>query len=141
MRRNDKETCMKPISEMTFPEELRYSEDHEWAVKADTTVKVGITDYAQDQLGDIVYVELPQVGDTFSKGEEFGTIESVKAVSQLLIPMSGEVVAINEELEDAPEQVGSAPYDTGWLIEMRPTDPSEFNALMDRQQYIDSLKA
>lgn len=131
---------MKQISELIFPEDLRYSEDHEWASISGETVKIGITDYAQDQLGDIVFVELPVVGDVFAKAEEFGSIESVKAVSELFIPMGGEVVAINQALEDAPDRVASSPYDA-WLIEIRPSNTAEFEEMLDQKAYLQSLRA
>jgi glycine cleavage system H protein len=132
---------MKQISELIFPGDLRYSEDHEWASLSGETVKIGITDYAQDQLGDIVFVELPAVGDVFAKAKEFGSIESVKAVSELFIPMGGEVVAINQAIEDAPELVASSPYDAGWLIEIRPSNKAEFKEMMDQETYLESLRA
>ena len=91
---------MKEIDELNFPENLSYAEDHEWVLKQGDTVKIGISDYAQDQLGDIVFVELPEVGESFSKGDEFGTVESVKAVSELYMPISGEIAGINKSLED-----------------------------------------
>jgi glycine cleavage system H protein len=131
---------MKEISELTFPDDLRYTEDHEWAKQDGDMIKIGISDYAQDQLGDIVFVELPAVGDTFDKGGEFGTVESVKAVSELYLPMGGEVVAINTALEDTPEFVNNAPYTDGWMIEIKPGNPDEYNALMDKPAYLDMLK-
>lgn len=131
---------MKELTELQFPEELRYAKDHEWIRPGGDTVRVGISDYAQDQLGDIVYVELPQPGDTFSEGDPFGTVESVKAVSELYLPVSGEVVSINKGLEDAPENVNSDPYGEGWMVELRPGDPAEIDRLMARDAYIDMLK-
>lgn len=104
---------MKEISELNLPEDVRYTKDHEWAKVSGDTVKIGISDYAQDQLGDIVFVELPAVGDSFEEGDEFGTLESVKAVSELYAPISGEVVAVNEDLEDAPELLNQDPYKIG----------------------------
>lgn len=132
---------MKQISELIFPEDLRYSEAHEWASLSGETVKIGITDYAQDQLGDIVFVELPAVGDVFAKDEEFGSIESVKTVSELFAPMGGVVVAINQALEDSPEQVASGPYDAGWLMEIRPSNKAEFEEMLDKEAYLNSLRA
>jgi len=131
---------MKEISELTLPEDLRYAEDHEWVKTIGDTTKIGISDYAQDQLGDIVFVELPQVGDVLDKGAEFGTVESVKAVSELYMPIGGEVVAVNSELEDAPELVNSAPYDQGWMVEVKPADTAQIDALMDKAAYLESLK-
>lgn len=131
---------MKAIEELQFPDDLRYTEDHEWVAQKGDTLRVGISDFAQDQLGDIVFVELPPVGDTFEKGAEFGIVESVKAVSELYIPVGGEIVAINTELEDAPEAVNNAPYTDGWMVDVKPGDPAEFDALMDRNAYLDMLK-
>lgn len=131
---------MKEIAELNFPEDVRYTESHEWIEAAGETARLGITDYAQDQLGDIVFVELPDVGETFEKGAEFGTVESVKAVSELYMPVSGEIVAINEALEDAPELVNNTPYSDGWMIEVKLDDSSEMNALMDKDAYLSTLK-
>ncbi|MBW2178186.1 MAG: glycine cleavage system protein GcvH [Deltaproteobacteria bacterium] len=103
-------------------------------------VTIGICDYAQDQLGDVVFVELPQVGDTFDKGQEFGTVESVKAVSELFIPLSGEVTGVNENLEDTPELVNNEPYTGGWMIKIKPADVSEMDGLMMKDAYLDMLK-
>ncbi len=131
---------MKELSELNLPEDVRYTKDHEWARTDGDKVTIGITDFAQDQLGDIVFVELPETGDSFAAGDEFGTVESVKAVSELYTPLGGEVVAINEALEDAPELVNNAPYDQGWMIAVRPSDPGEFDQLMDRAAYLEMLK-
>ncbi len=131
---------MKELSEMIFPEDVRYATDHEWIRPGGKTVPVGISDYAQDQLGDIVFVELPQVGDTLSKGDVFGTVESVKAVSELYMPIGGEVTSVNASLEEAPEKVNTDPYGEGWMIAVRPSDPSEIDALMDKAAYVESLK-
>jgi glycine cleavage system H protein len=131
---------MKELNELILLEDVKYTEDHEWVKLSGETARVGISDYAQDQLGDIVFVELPGVGDTFEKGDEFGTLESVKAVSELYMPVGGEVTAINEALEDAPELVNNDPYGEGWMIEIKVSDPSETEALMDKDTYLDSLK-
>jgi glycine cleavage system H protein len=131
---------MKDINELNFPEDVRYAESHEWAKTAGETAKIGITDYAQDQLGDIVFVELPDVGDSLDKGTEFGTVESVKAVSELYMPVSGEIVAINEALEDAPERVNNTPYSDGWMIEVKLDDSSDLDALLDKDAYLSTLK-
>jgi glycine cleavage system H protein len=130
----------KAIGDLVFPDDIRYSDDHEWARQEEEIVKVGITDYAQDQLGDIVYVELPEVGSRFSVGEEFGTLESVKAVSELFMPMGGEIVAINEALADTPERVNSEPYGGGWMVIIKPNDAAQFKALKDRSVYQGLLK-
>jgi glycine cleavage system H protein len=131
---------MKDIAELNFPEDIRYSESHEWIKPAGETAKIGITDYAQDQLGDIVFVELPDVGEFFEKGAEFGTVESVKAVSELYMPVSGEIAAINDDLEDAPEHVNNSPYSNGWMIEVKPDNSTEIDALMDKDAYLSTLK-
>ncbi len=122
---------------MDFPRDLHYSRDHEWLrVEAGgKTATVGITDFAQSELGDIVYVELPGPGDTFGTGAEFGTVEAVKTVSELFMPVGGTVVAVNEGLEDAPESVNQDPYGAGWMIRIEMTDPGEVDALMDAAAY------
>jgi len=131
---------MKEISELNLPEDARYAEDHEWVRKQGDKVRVGISDYAQDQLGDVVFVELPQVGDKFSKGDAFGSVESVKAVSELFMPVGGEISGINDKLEDAPELVNNQPYDDGWMIEVKIDDDSELDQLMDKNAYLELLK-
>ena len=131
---------MKELNELSFPEDVRYAESHEWVNAAGETAKIGITDYAQDQLGDIVFVELPDVGESFEKGSEFGTVESVKAVSELYMPVSGEIVAINEGLEDAPELINNTPFSDGWMIEVKLEDSSEVDNLMDKDAYLSTLK-
>jgi len=131
---------MKEISELEFPEDMRYAEDHEWARSAGEMVRIGISDYAQDQLGDIVFVEHPQVGDSFDKGEEFGTVESVKAVAELFIPFGGEIQAVNEALEESPELVNKEAYGEGWMIEVKLADNAELNGLMSRDDYVEFLK-
>jgi glycine cleavage system H protein len=131
---------MKELNELNFPAEVRYAESHEWARSEGDRVKIGISDYAQDQLGDIVFVELPEVGDTLGKGEEFGTVESVKAVSELYMPVAGEVVAANASLEDAPEKVNNTPNGDGSMIEIKAENPSELDDLMDNDAYLGTLK-
>ena len=130
---------MKEVHELNLPEDVRYTKDHEWVKASGDTVKIGISDYAQDQLGDIVFVELPAVGDSFEEGDEFGTLESVKAVSELYAPIAGEVVAVNEDLEDAPELLNKEPYN-GWIVEIKPTDVQEIDQLLDRDAYLGVLK-
>lgn len=130
---------MKLIDELNLPEDCRYTQDHEWARAEGDKVRVGISDYAQNQLDDIVFVELPQVGDTFDKGEEFGTVESVKAVSELYMPIGGEVIAINSTLEDSPQLVNESPYSEGWMIDVKPTDPTEMDALLTKEAYLEML--
>jgi glycine cleavage system H protein len=131
---------MKEMDDLNFPDDVRYTEDHEWVKSEGETVKAGISDYAQDQLGDIVFVELPRIGDSFQKGQEFGTVESVKAVSELYMPVGGEVTEINTAIEDAPELVNTSPYQEGWMIVIKPDDPGELDSLMDRSAYLEMLK-
>lgn len=131
---------MKEINELNFPDDIRYAKSHEWARLEGDTVKVGISDYAQDQLGDIVFVEMPEAGETFAQGDEFGTVESVKAVSELYMPIGGEIVAVNSPLEDAPELVNNTPYAEGWMIEVKPDDPAQMDRLMTKDDYIKSLQ-
>ncbi len=131
---------MKALDELKFPEDVRYTKDHEWAKKDGDTLLVGLSDYAQDQLGEIVFVELPEEGDTFGQGDEFGSVESVKAVSEIYLPVAGEVTAINEDLEDAPELVNNDPYTGGWLVRIKPDDIGEFDTLMDKGAYLEMLK-
>jgi glycine cleavage system H protein len=131
---------MKEIGELDLPDNIRYAEDHEWAMPEGDKVRVGIDDYAQDQLGDIVFVELPQVGDTFKKGGEFGTVESVKAVAELCMPVGGEILGVNAALEESPELVNKEPYSGGWMIYVKPDDPEELESLMTKDVYIERLK-
>ena len=132
---------MKELSELNFPDDVRYSKDHEWIKSDGGKVKIGITDYAQDQLGDIVFVELPEVGATYKKGDEFGSVESVKAVSEVYIPIGGEILAVNEALEDSSEVVNTDPYNEGRMIEVKPSNPSELDELMNKDAYLDMLKS
>jgi glycine cleavage system H protein len=131
---------MKELDELNFPDDVRYAESHEWARSEGDSVKVGISDYAQDQLGDIVFVELPEKGETFDKGEAFGTVESVKAVSELYMPVGGEILAVNAALEESPEKVNNAPYSDGWMIEIKAENPSEIDALLSNDAYLETLK-
>lgn len=131
---------MKELDDLVFPDDRRYAEDHEWAREEDGRVRVGVSDYAQDQLGDVVYVELPEVGVTLDRGESFGTVESVKAVSELYLPFRGEVVAVNEALADAPERVNESPYEEGWMILAVPEDPAALDALLSRDAYRELLR-
>ena len=131
---------MKDVSELKFPEDLHYVESHEWVRAEGGRVRIGITDYAQDQLGDIVFVELPAVGKTFTKGAPFGSVESVKAVSELYMPVGGKVAEINSGLENSPEVVNSSPYDQGWMIVVEPSNPDEVKSLLARDAYLDKLK-
>ncbi|WP_422102027.1 glycine cleavage system protein GcvH [Vreelandella sp.] len=124
-----------------LPANLRYAASHEWVLDhQDGTVTVGITDHAQEALGDVVFVELPEVGQALSKGKEFGVIESVKAASDLYSPVDGEVIEVNEALEDAPETVNDAPYEGGWIMKVRVTDQA-FEGLLDADAYQATLSA
>jgi glycine cleavage system H protein len=120
------------------PEELQYTRSHEWVRTEDDTATIGITDHAQDELGDVVFVELPEVGATFDAGDSFGTIESVKAVSDLYTPVSGEVVEVNEALNDSPEKVNEDPYGDGWIIKLRVSDEGPgFLSASDYEQFVE----
>lgn len=119
-----------------FPSELRYAASHEWArIEEDGSIVIGITDHAQAQLGDVVYVELPDIGQILSAGEEAGVVESVKAASDVYAPISGEVIAINEKLEDEPETVNSEPYEDGWFYKLQPADTVELDSLLTSDAY------
>lgn len=118
-----------------IPDGLLYTEEDEWLRDENGESAVGITDYAQDALSDIVYVELPDVGESFGAGETFGVVESVKAASDLYLPVSGEVTAVNEDILDAPETLNSDPYGDGWLVKIKVSDPSELEGLMDARAY------
>ncbi|CAM4263427.1 glycine cleavage system protein GcvH [Listeria booriae] len=124
---------------MSLPKDLRYSEEHEWVKDDSGKFVIGITDFAQDQLGDIVFVELPEVGDTITQGDSIGSIESVKTVSDFYAPITGKVVAINEELEDAPELINSAPYEGGWLLKVEDVDAAQIDALLSADDYEKTL--
>ena len=120
---------------MSVPGELKYTKDHEWVKVEGETLVVGITEHAQDQLGDVVFVELPEVGSSFEAGDTFGTVESVKAVSDLYAPVSGEVVEVNTALEDSPDSVNSGPYEAGWMIKVKASDSAQVDALLDADAY------
>ncbi len=120
---------------MTNPTDLRYTESDEWVRLEGDVATIGVTDYAQDALSDVVYLELPSVGDTFDAGEEFGTIESVKAASDLHCPVAGEVIEVNSDLEDAPETVNESPFGDGWMIKIKVSDASALEQLMDAAAY------
>jgi glycine cleavage system H protein len=131
---------MKEFDELILPDDVRYANDHEWAKPENDRTTIGISDYAQAQLGDIVFVELPQVGAKFRKGEQFGTVESVKAVAELYMPVGGEVLSVNKTLEESPELLNKAPYSEGWIIRVKASDPSELNTLMSKEAYLGMLK-
>jgi len=124
-----------------IPDDLHYSKDHEWVrVEGDVAV-VGITDYAQDSLGDVVYVELPKTGDSFAANESFGSVESVKAVSEVFCPISGDIAGVNESLNDAPEKVNEDPYGDGWMIRVTMSNPGEVDSMLTAAEYEDFTKA
>ncbi|GJM08019.1 MAG: glycine cleavage system H protein [Lysobacteraceae bacterium] len=123
-----------------IPSELRFAESHEWArLNDDGTITIGISDHAQSQLGDLVYVELPEVGDEATAGDAIAVVESVKAASDVYSPISGEIVAVNDDLADAPERVNESPYDDGWLYSVQPASEGEYDAMMDSDAYAESL--
>ncbi len=130
---------MKDFSELVTPPELRYAKDHEW-ISPKAPHRVGVSDFAQDQLGDLTYAELPDVGKVLAAGDEFGSLESIKSVSSLYAPVGGKVVAINENLRDDPGLVNRAPYGDGWIIEVEPADAGQFAALMDGEAYLKHIK-
>ena len=117
------------------PKNLRYTKDHEWARRDGAVVVVGITAHAQEALGDVVYVELPKVGDTMTAGKPFGVVESTKAVSELFAPISGKVTKVNTKLTDEPATLNSDPYGAGWIVEIQPSDPKQLDALLDADAY------
>ena len=123
-----------------IPDELKYTTDHEWALEEEEFLVIGITDYAQDALGEIVYIELPGEGDEITKGDAFGAVESTKAVSDLYAPVSGDVVEVNEALLDSPETINEDPYGEGWMIKVRPYDPDEIEDLMDFEEYTEFVE-
>jgi len=124
---------------MTYPTTFKYTKDHEWVDVSGDRGKIGITDYAQQQLGDVVYVELPEIGAKLKQGQSFGTIESVKAVSELYAPVTGEVVEVNASLKDKPEAVNANPH-ASWMIAIKLTNPGEVGSLLDASQYADLVK-
>ena len=126
---------------MEIPAGLKYSKEHEWVASEETVATIGITDYAQDQLGEIVYVELPAVGDKISKDDAFGVVESVKAVSDIYAPVSGTVVEVNQELPESPEMINEDPYGDGWLVKVKVSDPTELDDLLDNEEYEELVSA
>ena len=125
---------------MEFPQNLKYTQEHEWIRVEDDVAIIGITDYAQGELGDIVYVEVETIDETLAKDEVFGSVEAVKTVSDLYMPVSGEVIEFNESLEESPETVNENPYGAGWMIKVRMTDVSELDDLMDAEAYKASIE-
>ena len=122
-----------------YPEDLKYSKDHEWVLVDGDECVFGITDFAQSELGEVVFVELPEVGESFESGDEMGTIESVKAVAEVYAPIGGEVIAVNESLADEPEKVNNDPHTEGWLVRVKPSSPEELGELMDASAYRELL--
>jgi len=120
---------------MNIPQGLRYTKEHEWAGMKGDIVTIGITDYAQGELGDIVFIELPEVGTMVEAKSAFGTIEAVKAVADLFAPVTGEIVEVNHQLEDAPELINQSPYEDGWMVKIKISDASEFKSLIDADAY------
>jgi glycine cleavage system H protein len=123
-----------------YPEEYLYTKDHEWVLVQGDVATVGITDYAQHELGDVVYVDLPEVGDSFEASEPFGSVESVKAVSEIFCPISGEVLEVNSKLEETPEMVNESPHQNAWMIKLRVTNTDELKELLSAEEYEDYLQ-
>jgi glycine cleavage system H protein len=126
---------LKEIAELKLPDDVRYGETHEWTKPKGDVVRIGISDYAQEQLGALTFVELPNVGDVFRKGEQFGVVESTKAVSEVFMPVGGEVLGVNADLAESPELINSDPYGAGWIIEVHPEHPEELESLMTNVEY------
>ena len=124
---------------MDILKDRKYSSDHEWIVVEGDEATIGITEYAQDALGEVVYVDLPAEGDTFDAGDTFGEVESVKSVSELFMPVAGEIISVNDALEDAPETVNDDPYENGWMIRITMTNPEDLENLLDADQYAATL--
>lgn len=125
---------------MSYPDDRKYTKDHEWVMVDGNMVTVGVTEYAQEQLGDIVYVELPEQGEDYAKGETFGVLESVKAVSDCFVPVSGTIAETNDSLTDSPETINEDAHGEGWMIKMNIGDPSELDSLMDHAAYEEFVK-
>jgi glycine cleavage system H protein len=123
-----------------YSEDNLYSKDHEWILVQDTVATIGITDYAQHELGDVVYVDLPEVGDTFEAGDPFGSVESVKAVSEVFCPVSGEVIEVNSKLEESPELINQSPHEKAWMIKVRINSPDELKELLSAEEYEEYLQ-
>lgn len=130
---------MKELNELQFAEDVRYFEEHTWVRSDSDELVIGISDYAQDQLGEIIFVELPEIDDAFDKGEQFGVVESVKTASELYMPLGGVVVAVNTELDDNPEEVNQEPFAKGWMIRIKANDAAELAALLDADGYRQTL--
>ena len=124
-----------------IPENLRYSKDHEWVEVDGDIATIGITDYAQHSLGDVVYIDMPRVGDTLGSHEAFGSVESVKAVSEIFVPVAGEITEVNDGLNDTPEAVNNDPYSAGWMVKMKMDNPGEADAMLSAAEYEEFLEA
>jgi len=123
-----------------YPEDYLYSKDHEWILVKDNVGTIGITDYAQHELGDVVYVDLPEVGDTFEASDPFGSVESVKAVSEIFCPVGGEITEINSKLEESPELINESPHQKAWMVKVRLTNPEELKELLSAEEYEEYLQ-
>ena len=123
-----------------YPEDYLYSKDHEWILVKDNVGTIGITDYAQHELGDVVYVDLPEVGDTFEASEPFGSVESVKAVSEIFCPVGGEVTEVNSKLEESPEWINESPHQKAWMVKIRLTNPEELKEMLSAEEYEEYLQ-
>jgi glycine cleavage system H protein len=124
-----------------IPENLRYSKDHEWISVNGDSATIGVTDYAQQSLGDVVYIDMPRVGDKFGSHESFGSVESVKAVSEIFTPVAGEVIEVNEGLNDTPEAVNGDPYGAGWMVKLKMDNPGEADAMLSGEEYEEYLSS
>jgi glycine cleavage system H protein len=131
---------MSDIKNLNFPDDLLYTKDHEWIKKTNGNYKMGVTDFAQDQLGDVVYVELPEKGKAYKMGDELCSVESVKAVSEIYMPVSGKVFNVNEKLKDSPELINSDPYNEGFICEIEVTDENELSKLLNKDKYVEMIK-
>ncbi|MGI9570589.1 MAG: glycine cleavage system protein GcvH [Desulfobulbia bacterium] len=130
---------MSELDQLQFPDTVRYSKEHTWVRRDGDVVVVGISDYAQSELGEIVFIELPEIGAAYSADEVFGVVESVKAASDLYMPIGGEVTEVNESLEDEPEVVNSDPFGKGWMLKIKSADTAEIETLLNAQEYLDSM--
>ncbi|GAB6181290.1 glycine cleavage system protein GcvH [Desulfotomaculum defluvii] len=130
----------KPLDELTFPNDIHYFEEHTWVRIENDLVKIGISDFAQDNLGNIIFIELPNAGEIYSKGDEFGQAESAKTVSALYMPISGVIVAVNTILEEGPQTVNESPYEEGWMIKVKPSNLADVGSLLSKDEYIHLIK-
>lgn len=131
---------MKELDELILPDDVRYTQTHEWAKAEENNVRVGISDYAQNRLGDITFVELPRVGDLFRKGEQCGVLESTKAVAELFMPLSGEITEVNTDLDESPGLINSDPYTAGWILEVKPDGQDDLGSLLNSRDYRQMLE-